>query len=365
MKKIITLCALLSSMTLTTIAFSEPRSIGESRTLNSKILGKEKSIQVYLPAETGHPDQKFPVLYLLHGQWDMLPAVATLDLIATTVPEFMVVGIDSRGPELNVSDGADTFARFLQLELFPLIEEEYPAADYRILSGHSHAGKFVMHQWLMDALPLTQYFAFSPSLDDGYLLDKIQRLPNAKDIQLKPLTLTMASEGEHMYTPYTKIESLLKGNSGFLFSSSHFPEESHRSTKHPSLKFALQESFPEWAPSGPVKMSGAAGIKKHYDTLSNRYGLSALPSIEMLQQITARYSVGGSPESHAKLQPMFHYALRDLNVSAAPFVEIVDYLTENGYTEASSIYLAALCRTEDSIDRCRTMPPNQQRKNIE
>lgn len=355
MKTIMTLSTLLFSLAFTAFAVAEPLTYGESRTVKSKILDKERSIQIYTPADTGHQNQKFPVLYLLHGQWDMLPAVATLDLIATTVPDFMVVGIDSRGVELDVNEDEDKFATFLKKELFPLIEREYPAADFRILSGHSHAGKYVMQQWLTDALPVSRYFAFSPSLDDGYILDKVQALPKPTLAKRKPLTLTMASEGDHMYTPYTKLNAVLSASEPLEYASRHFPEETHRSTKHPSLKFALQAGFPEWAPSGEVKMSGAAGLKQHYSTLSTRYGLPALPSVEMLQQITARYSVGDSPERHAKLEPMFDYALHDLHVPPASFVEIVDYLSDNGYTSASALYLDALCRTEKSIARCETI----------
>ncbi|MFC6633341.1 alpha/beta hydrolase [Microbulbifer taiwanensis] len=355
MKSIIMLCTLFFSLSFTAFAASEPLSYGESRTVKSKLLGQEKAIQIHIPADTGHPKQKFPVLYLLHGQWDMLPAVATLDLIATRVPDFMVVGIDSRGVELNVGEGEDRFAAFLEKELFPLIEREYPAADFRILSGHSHAGKYVMQQWLSDALPVSRYFAFSPSLDDGVILDRVRALPKATLAKRKPLALTMASEGDHMYTPYSKLDTILDASEPLQYVSRHFPEETHRSTKHPSMKFALQASFPEWAPSGDVKMSGAAGLKQHYTMLSARYGLDALPSVEMLQQITARYSVGGSPAWHAKLEPMFDYALHDLRVPPAPFVEIVDYLTDNGYADASALYLNALCRTEKSIERCESV----------
>lgn len=359
MKTIIALCTFLLSLAFTAFASAEPLSYAESRTVKSEILGQEKTIQVYLPADTGHPAQKFPVLYLLHGQWDMLPAVATLDMIATTVPDFMVVGIDSRGGELDVKEGEDKFAAFLEQELFPLIERDYPAARFRILSGHSHAGKYVMQQWLTDALPVSRYFAFSPSLDDGYILDKVQALPGKALATRKPLVLTMASEGDHMYKPFTKVDAILNTSKSLEYASRHFAEETHRSTKHPSMKFALQSSFPEWAPSREVMVSGAAAFKQHYDTLTTRYRLPALPSVEMLQQLTARYSVAESAERQAQLEPMFNYALHDLHLPTAPFVEIVDYLSDNGYAEASALYLTALCRTEQSIARCQRVADSE------
>ena len=108
----------------------------------------------------------------------MHPPVATLDLVAKSTPQFTIVGIVSKCGGLNVTErkGAkDDFTRFLEKELFPLIEREYPASGYRVLSGHSHAGKYVMNQWISGTLPVSQFFAFSPSLDDGYLREKVNK----------------------------------------------------------------------------------------------------------------------------------------------------------------------------------------------
>ncbi|MCK7596497.1 alpha/beta hydrolase-fold protein [Microbulbifer sp. CAU 1566] len=355
MKTIMTLLSLMLSLFCLPSLAAEPPIYGQSRTISSHILGDDKQLDIYLPAISALPDQKFPVLYLLHSQWDMLPAIATLDLIANTVPDFIVVGIESQGQELDVKAGDAEFAQFLEKELFPFIEREYPAASYRILSGHSHAGKFVMQQWLSNTLPVSQYFAFSPSLDDGDILHKVESFPRQALTNQKPLVLTMANEGEHMHAPYTRINAILSSTSKFRYASHHFPTETHRSTKHPSLKFALQAAFPEWAPTAEVKMSGAPGLKRHYDALSARHGLKAVPSVEMLQQITARHSVGSDEAERAKLQPLFDYAIHDLHVQPSRFVEIVDYLTDNGYAEASQRYLEALCETDAIHPRCGTV----------
>jgi len=360
MKTIMTLLSLLLSLSCFPALASDPPSYGQSRAISSHILGQDKRLDIYLPLDSGHPDQKFPVLYLLHSQWDMLPAIATLDLIANTVPDFIVVGIDSQGRELDATEGEGSFARFLEKELFPFIEREYPAADYRILSGHSNAGKYVMQQWLSNTLPVSQYFAFSPSLDDGEILHRVESMPRQALAHQKPLVLTMANEGEHMHTPYTRINAILSSTSKFDYASHHFANETHRSTKHPSMKFALQSVFPEWAPSADVKIAGAASLKRHYDALSTRYGLTAMPSVEMLQQITARLSVGSSPEARAKLQPLFDYAIHDLQVQPARFIAIVDYLSDNGYDEASQRYLEALCGTDPAHPRCGTITMAEQ-----
>ncbi|WP_226664717.1 alpha/beta hydrolase [Microbulbifer aggregans] len=355
MKIIMSLLSLILSLLCFPSLAAEPPVYGQSRVISSQELGQDKWLDIYVPTDGGHPDQEFPVLYLLHSQWDMLPAIATLDMIANTVPDFIVVGIESQGRELDVQEGEEQFTQFLEKELFPFIEREYPAADFRILSGHSHAGKYVMQQWLSNTLPVSQYFAFSPSLDDGDILHKVESMPRQALAEQKPLVLTMADEGEHMHTPYTRINAILSSTSKFPYASHHFPNETHRSTKHPSMKFALQSVFPEWAPSADIKMAGAPSLKQHYDDLSTRYGLAAMPSVEMLQQITARHSVGSTAASWAKLQPLFDYAIHDLHVQPSRFIEIVDYLTDSGYNEASQRYLEALCGTDATPMRCSTI----------
>ncbi|WP_175453130.1 alpha/beta hydrolase [Microbulbifer yueqingensis] len=335
-------------------------SYAESRVVHSEILAADKEIYIHVPESTGYPGRKYPVLYLLHGQWDMLPAVATLDLVAKTVPELMIVGIASDGPELGIeSSGDSAFAKFLVEELFTLIENQYPAANYRILSGHSHSGRYVMHQWLTGSLPVNRYFAFSPSLEDGAILSGVESRKAEQLARRKPLVLTMASEGEHMLGPYKKIDAVLEPAMPGRYQAQHFPEETHRSTKHTSLKFALHATFPDWAPSRKVKMAGAEGLRQHFETLSARYGFTALPNVEMLQQVTALYSVSSSKERHAKLTPMFTYALRDLAIAPSKFIEIVDYLDENNYPEASRRYLAALCKVEAGIDSCGAVAPRE------
>ena len=77
----------------------------------------------------------------------------------------------------NKKGSADVFSRFLKGELIPYIDKNFRTENYRIISGHSRGGLFVIDD-LIDNTGLFQaHFAFSPALwVDNYLIaDKINK----------------------------------------------------------------------------------------------------------------------------------------------------------------------------------------------
>ena len=80
------------------------------------------------------------------------------------------------------------------------------------------------------------------------------------------------------------------------FGHKKFPEESHRTTKHPSLQFALRTTFAGWVPDYETKTGGLEGLKKHYQDLSNKFGFKVAIPTDMLQRLTAYYATGQGDE---------------------------------------------------------------------
>ena len=98
MNYIVIVLAMLAS----TLGFGASLEYATSEQISSKALSEERTFYVKLPSS--YPTEvamKYPVLYVLHGQWDMLPAVATIDLLADEIPEFVIVGVDVSGWELR------------------------------------------------------------------------------------------------------------------------------------------------------------------------------------------------------------------------------------------------------------------------
>ncbi|PYS71669.1 MAG: hypothetical protein DMF69_09630 [Acidobacteria bacterium] len=117
------------------------------RTLSSTNTKRDYDIYIHLPNATPqNAGKKYPVLYLLDGQWDfkLLDSVYGGLYYDKFVPEMIIIGITYSGPNPNydllrsydytpvaeadrpgTGDGPK-FLAFLKNELFPMIEKNYP-----------------------------------------------------------------------------------------------------------------------------------------------------------------------------------------------------------------------------------------------
>ncbi|MDO6508523.1 alpha/beta hydrolase-fold protein [Colwellia sp. 4_MG-2023] len=325
--------------------------LAEEIKLQSNSLGEERNLLIKLPKKYHNEDNSYPVLYVLHGQWDMLSTLSTLDLLEDQVPNFIVVGIESRGKELSPENGKTTpFANFLAKEVVPYVNENYRVAAYSILSGHSNSGRFVLDYWLSDNPVFSKYFAFSSSLDDGYIVDKVSK-SNSEVLKTKaPLTITIANEGEHMQNPFTELTKKLSNLPKGSFEFQNFPNQSHRTTKHPSMQYALQSTFAGWEPTYEVKISGLDGLKEHYTDLSKKYGFKVLVPTETLQKLTAHYAI--SENATEELYKHIAFTINQSSEGIDSLFEISDYLSSNGYKEAGESILNEICNQAKNNKRC-------------
>ena len=354
MKWLLSLFALMVSA----VSYAIPLDYATSETISSDALSTEREVYVKLPESyADNPKRTFPVLYVLHGQWDTLPAVATLALLDDEIPELIVVGVQSKGPELhpNVSDNANRetpFSRFLHGELVPYIEKHYRTANYQILSGHSNSGRFVVNTWLDNGKDFSAYYAFSPSLEDGAINQRVDQIGVEKLKQHSPLTVTIASEGEHMQDPFTRLTEQLNpkvtANTGFK----RFPQDSHSTSRHTSLMHALQTTFAGWKPSRAVRIGGVAGLKQHYADLTESFGFKAVPPLEMLQRLSAHYSISTDPDSEENTKQVVSYGLEQYPGDADAFIEIADYLRDNDYAQAGIKVKQAVCKLAPKNQTC-------------
>jgi predicted alpha/beta superfamily hydrolase len=183
---------------------------GQTTIINSKAFSSEREYYVHLPEDYEKDSNRtYPVIYVLHGQWDLLSTVAVVDAISNSIPELIIIGVNSRGPELRPavnSDGSENpqgrqFRSFLVDELLPHVMKTYRIANFSILSGHSNSGRFVLNSLLDDPRLFSAYFAFSPSLDDEVFNQRVMQNVSAFTDTQTRLFMTLANEGEHMQTP--------------------------------------------------------------------------------------------------------------------------------------------------------------------
>lgn len=354
MKWLVSLFALLVSAA----SYSTTLDYATGATIESEALSAKREIYIKLPAsyET-KASQRFPVLFILHGQWDTLPAVATLSLLDGEIPELIVVGVPSRGEELQprgpeAASRATPFSRFLHKELVPYVEKNFRTAPYQLLSGHSNSGRFVVNAWLDDGDTFSAYYAFSPSLEDGAINQRVEQIGVKNLRRQSPLTVTIADEGDHMQEPFTRLIQQLPPNETGNTSFKRFPEQSHSTSRHASLMHALQTTFAGWKPSREVRIGGVAGLKQHYADLTERFGFKATPPLEMLQRLSAHYSISTDPASAENTSQIVSYGLDQYPEDADAFIEIADYLRDNDYAQAGSKVKQAVCKLAPKNQAC-------------
>ena len=195
----------------------------EVRTIKSTSTGRTYDLYIHKPTDFDkNKDKKYPVLYLLDGQWDfkLLDSIVGGLVYDKWMPDIVVVGITYSGDHpdyeaLRAMDYTPTpgnpkssgdgpkFLNFLKTELIPFLEADYrgdPAR--RILGGHSLGGLFTLYAMFSDPSLFWGYLAGSPAIpwDNNYTVRQEEEY--AKSHKDLPVRLYLAAGGaESLLTP--------------------------------------------------------------------------------------------------------------------------------------------------------------------
>ena len=135
---------MLLVLSFQSIAFANPdkntqHTIGEIFIIPSKVLSQDRSIQVYLPPSYHQSKKKYPVLYVLDGQWHFTNAVAIQQSlrVPSLLPEMIVVGIVNSEPLRRAMFGGqrEEFQQHLADEVLPFIDGKFRTSPDRLLFG--------------------------------------------------------------------------------------------------------------------------------------------------------------------------------------------------------------------------------------
>jgi predicted alpha/beta superfamily hydrolase len=217
-KKILIACSVLFAFKFVTLAQTEtvkPLTIGEIRTVKSKILNEDRILNVYLPS--GFDKTKsYPVIYLLDGSMneDFIHVSGLVQFfnLMYAMPETIVVGIANVDrkrdftfhtdlkdlqKEYPTTGHSEKFINFLEKEVKPLIEGNYKTTD-KYLFGQSLGGLMATEILLKKPEMFDNYFIISPSLwwDDESLLKQAKELLS-KSPDTKKFVYISVGKGEH------------------------------------------------------------------------------------------------------------------------------------------------------------------------
>lgn len=245
---------------------SLPLNIGETFTINSKILNETRRINVYFPpGYKESSDSRVPVLYMPDGGMgeDFLHVAGLVQVSVGngTMLPFLLVGIenterrrDLTGKTENKNDkkiaprvgGSGAFRKFLREELMPQIKNRYRTNDETAIVGESLAGLFVMETLFLEPGLFNTYIAIDPSLwwNDHKLLAVAAEKLRTKTLINKKLYFASSDE-KGIFTLTEQLAKLLAENSGsgVDWHYEKMPEETHGTIYHPAALKAFRALF--------------------------------------------------------------------------------------------------------------------------
>ncbi len=241
-----------------------PLPFGETFTINSKILGEVRRINVYVPpGYTESAETRLPVLYMPDGGMaeDFLHVAGLVQVSVGngTMRPFLLVGIenterrrDMTGPTENENDrkiaprvgGSGAFRRFIRDELMPQVKARYRTTDETAIVGESLAGLFVVETFLLEPDLFDTYIAFDPSLwwnNQKLVGDAGDRLRARRKTE-KTLYLASSSDDPEATQRFADILGK-QAPPGLRWHYEKMPEEKHSTIYHPAALKAFRAVF--------------------------------------------------------------------------------------------------------------------------
>jgi hypothetical protein len=235
------------------------------RTLKSNDTGRTYDLYLQLPdLKAG---KKYPVLFVLDGQWDfkLLDSIYGGLHYDKFVPEMIIVGITysgakpdydslramdytpSAGKNLPGSGDAAKFLAFLKKDLIPFVEKNYQAdPSKRILMGSSFGGLFTLYALFTEPELFYGYVAAAPavSYDDDFSFKQEEKFFE-KNKNL-PVRLSVAvGSVEQLAEPVKKFMSVLKSRAygGLRLETRVIEGEGHAGNKPEAYNRGLRFMF--------------------------------------------------------------------------------------------------------------------------
>jgi predicted alpha/beta superfamily hydrolase len=243
-----------------------PLAIGETFTMESKIMGETRRINVYTArAWDLKPDAPLPVLFMLDGgvaeDFVHTAGLLQISVASLTMRSFMLVGIentqrrrDMTPPTENAEDKkiapvvgeSATFRRFIREELMPLVKMRYNTTGETALIGESLAGLFVLETFLQAPEMFDTFIAIDPSVwwnNRRILKTAGDALRTRKRLDK---TLFIATSGEKGQPELAKqLEAALSDVKveGLHWQMVQMLDESHMTIGHPAAMRAFRTVF--------------------------------------------------------------------------------------------------------------------------
>jgi predicted alpha/beta superfamily hydrolase len=258
-------------------------------TITSKRLNEEREITVGLPPSYDkHPNQKYPVLVLLDGDFlfDAFQGAMSYGNYWDDLPEIIIVGISQNKNNERETDCAvdqenglptekgEAFFEFIGLELLPYIEKKYRTAPFKMIAGLDTTAGFLNCYLYKDVPLFDAYISMSPELPTGME----EQLPDRLAAIQKPIFYYHSSGDGDMKKMRNRILALdevaKKINKPSLnYKFDDFKGASHYSLVLNSIPSALYQIFSVYQPISTTEFNEKIAVltSGYVDYLIQKY----------------------------------------------------------------------------------------------
>lgn len=311
---------------------STPLTYAQQYVFHSKILNKDRKINIFLPESFYKVSEKhtYPVLLLLEDEFfhmvsgmvkhlssvERMPETIVVSLIdGPHIPKLYTNGSDfwpKDWKQLPFGVNPDSFTAYLKEELLPHLKNNFRANDFNIIMGLSATSMYALHTFAKEPDLFDAHIAIASGdvLGMGYnegeslidfFVNDFKDSPKRKGWLYvtsadadgggnSPMIKANLEELEERLSPYRSDD--------FHFDSKIFPNEGHYDVALPALKEAFAIIFPKekWFARYReiIKKPGNAmeNIDNHFQKLSTEYGFEILPRAERWNSVNRLSWIG-------------------------------------------------------------------------
>ena len=325
--------------------------------LMSAALGEAREFWVSVPDGYNESGEKYPVLYMMDGEFNFNSGVLGGVRHAAwlgEIPEFIIVGIKNTNrskdvfpEEITYPDGskgggrANQYVDFVRDELIPRVTKSYRTLDYRILLGTSNTGFTAVHALFRHPDTANAYIAASATLSVPSFRAGRDDLVGSFKGGRRDLVLVM---GEHDYPTVVSQNGLLKETIAtrapagltcrlrVIESAEHVPPD--------ALVEGLRVLFQGWKITRPLNEGSFAEIRAQADGRLERFGVPGKIDGEALKELGATLL---GQKKLGKALEVLEYRVASYPQSADALVDLGDAYRQNGQRDrAGECYRRAL-----------------------
>ncbi|NRD23963.1 hypothetical protein HNV10_11955 [Winogradskyella litoriviva] len=344
---------------ISSVSHAQQISIGERYCFQSEILKEQRAYQVYLPPSYDENNKaKFPVIYLLDGDYNFHYDSGLIEFLsnsAFTIPEAILIGISDNGgtKQLQNSDpkqNADTFIKFIQTELKPLINKSYRTSDLDILIGHSKFGILTTHYWMTNPNDFDVFLAIDPSywFNDYEIVKRLEDEFKNEFTTNSQLYIAQANtEGMGIDELVAVLEKESSEQTNWHLNA--YPEDNHGSLHLTAITDVLNDVFKGWYLDSETFYSFKNGsdVIAYYKQLNDKYNSEFLLPWYSLGNITNYYIRKNKQDDLVQMESgiksHFPVSLEQFRIQLAN-----NYLSFKNLKEAEKLYKHCLIANSDS-----------------